>query len=145
MQIITKILFISTFFLISCGPSGAEQDCSKQYKSDSILVDSISKLNQVQSDSTTQLDSIKTNGVEIELGSTENNKIIIQEPQTKNIDSLYAAKKEAYKIIKMKNSEYKIKTLKNTVNSIDTKLDSISYYLKENKVKNEKQREHHNR
>jgi len=145
MQLITKILFIIPFFLISCGPSGAEQDCSEQYKSDSLLVDSISKLNQIQCDSIIKLDSSKIKNIEIELGYTQENSTSIRETQREDVDSLYEAQKEAYKIMKLKKREYKIKTLKNTVSSIDTKLDSISYYLNENKVKNEKQREHNNR
>jgi len=145
MQIITKILFISTFFLISCGPSGAEMMMEEKYKSDSLFVDSISKLNQIQCDSVNKLDSSKINCIEIELGSTQNNETNLIQTQSEDMDNLYAAQKEAYKILKLKKREYKMKTLKNTVNSIDTKLDSISYYLNENKVKNEKQGEHHNK
>ena len=145
MQIITKILFISTFFLISCGPSGAEMMMEEKYKSDSLFVDSISKLNQIQCDSVNKLDSSKINCIEIELGSTQNNETNLIQTQSEDMDSLYAAQKEAYKIMKLKKRDYKMKTLKNTVNSIDTKLDSISYYIKENRVRNEKQGEHHNK
>ena len=139
MQTIIKILFILSIFLISCGPSGAEMAMEEKYKSDSLFVDSISKLDQIKCDSS------KTSNVEIELGSTQENSTSIRETQYKDMDSLYAAQKESLKMMKLKKREYKMKTLKNTVNSIDTKLDSISYYLNENKVKNEKQGEHHNK
>jgi len=145
MQIITKILLTIPFFLISCGPSGAEMVMEEKYKSDSLFVDSISKLNQIQCDSISKLDSSKINCIEIELSSTQNNEKTLTQTQSEDMDSLYAAQKEAYKILKLKKREYKMKTLKNSVNSIDIKLDSISYYLKENKVKNEKQRENNHK
>jgi hypothetical protein len=128
MQIVIKIFFTTILlFLISCvGPSGYE---GYKSMSDSLMIDSIYKDNLIKADSVAKQQSAGAG-----LNETIKESTIVQ---IQTIDSLYEAKKELLKLLKTKKREHKIILLKNNIKTIDAKLDSISFYIRENRNKSE--------